>query len=87
MYLKGIVSYYHFQLTTSRTRTSTSIIVIIDSLCCPETIFIMQLLFPAVALLASVASAANCQKDLKYCAYTLVGKGSFPSIAAYIFAN
>lgn len=41
----------------------------------------MQFFLPALALLASVAYAADCQQDLKYCAYTLVGKGTFLSIA------
>ncbi|KAJ5762465.1 uncharacterized protein N7511_005847 [Penicillium nucicola] len=37
----------------------------------------MQFLLPAIALLASVAAAAKCQTALKYCAYTLVGKGDY----------
>ncbi|KAJ6118560.1 hypothetical protein N7471_013180 [Penicillium samsonianum] len=37
----------------------------------------MQFFLPALALLASVAYAADCQQDLKYCAYTLVGKGDY----------
>lgn len=37
----------------------------------------MQLL-PTIALLASVVAAHDCQKGIKYCAYTLVGKGMFP---------
>jgi hypothetical protein len=47
----------------------------------------MQLLCPTVALLASVVMADPCQKGLKYCAFTLVGKGGFTFITISLCVN